>query len=547
MKRYRLFISIVLTLITFIIALSYYSTPFARQNESSDCFSAIRVARDIRIISKEPHSIEQPMARIIVRDYLAKRFEEMNIPITYYWYDSIKSRLFTEIKIANIYAKVNPLYGEPSSYILLIAHLDSRFRNKVLDKVVYSFGAADDGYGLGVILESVRLALTYRSTWKQGIKILFTDSEENNLDGVRKALQSNPEIFEKVGFIINIEARGVKGPALLFETSPGNENIIKLYKKAKHPAAYSLTTVVYSILPNSSDFTLLRNTYPGMNFSVIDNLNYYHTDLDNIRNISMTSIQHYGDQITPIIDSYLTNSTFSNSKGIKSDNNSVFFSLPFLGLVVFSKSLYLIINILTLFLFCFVIFLLFRHNKIRMSAILKNGSFILIFTIILSFTGFCTAFLTSVITNQKYSIIYLPYIKNDWFIIIVLLLLSIVLYAFLYNRKLICKKLNAYEAIISSASIQVLSSMVFYLFFGENFFFLFPVILALTALLLSNIFHIRSFYLFAYIMILLLLLPFYYALIIALTIGFLPVFMVLTTLAISLLIPIFDSFNRKLA
>jgi Zn-dependent M28 family amino/carboxypeptidase len=49
---------------------------------------------------------------------------------------------------------------------------------------VWSYGAADDGYGIGVILETVSLALKNRTEWKQGIKVLFTDAEEPGMKGM---------------------------------------------------------------------------------------------------------------------------------------------------------------------------------------------------------------------------------------------------------------------------------------------------------------------------------------------------------------------------
>ena len=86
---------------------------------------------------------------------------------------------------------------------------------------VWSYGAADDGYGLGVILENVDQALKYKADWKQGIKVLFTDAEEVGMMGMKAQLQNNREVFDNVGLIINLETRGPYGPALLFETSPG--------------------------------------------------------------------------------------------------------------------------------------------------------------------------------------------------------------------------------------------------------------------------------------------------------------------------------------
>ena len=122
--------------------------------------------------------------------------------------------------------------------------------------------------------------------------MLFTDAEEHELDGMRSAWEENRELFNGVNLVVNIDARGVKGPALLFETSPGNEKVMDLYSCAERPQGLSLTTIVYRLLPNSSDFAIVKDSIPGMNFAVIDNLKYYHTDLDNYSNISLKSVQH---------------------------------------------------------------------------------------------------------------------------------------------------------------------------------------------------------------------------------------------------------------
>ena len=154
---------------------------------------------------------------------------------------------------------------------MLVAHYDSRYHNIVRGDTVYSYGAADDGYGLGVILESVNIALKYRPQWNQGVKVLFTDSEEHELDGMYNAVTNNYELFDNVNFVINIEARGVKGDALLFETSKNNASIMELYSNAKYKRGFSLTSFVYNILPNFTDFNHVKDSIPGVNFAVIDN------------------------------------------------------------------------------------------------------------------------------------------------------------------------------------------------------------------------------------------------------------------------------------
>ena len=86
---------------------------------------------------------------------------------------------------------------------------------------VWSYGAADDGYGVGVILETVSQALKQRSDWKQGVKVLFTDAEEVGMMGMTAIWENNREVFDNVGLMINIEARGPGVPALLIDTCPG--------------------------------------------------------------------------------------------------------------------------------------------------------------------------------------------------------------------------------------------------------------------------------------------------------------------------------------
>ena len=168
---------------------------------------------------------------------------------------------------------------------------------------MWSYGAADDGYGVGVSLETVSEALEFREDWKQGIKVLFTDAEEVGMMGMTALWENDPQVFDNVGLMINVEARGPWGPALLFEACPGNEKVMELYADAaKYPYTYSLTTVVYNFMPNFTDFTIVKDSIPGLNFSTIVDVNHYHTDLDNFSNINPKSIQHYGEQILPIVE-----------------------------------------------------------------------------------------------------------------------------------------------------------------------------------------------------------------------------------------------------
>ena len=264
-------------------------------------------------MSKEHHSVAHPEERAKVREYLMQRLEGLGADtVMLYEYDSLvgpknKHVVYT-FDAKNIVAEFPPLEASADpTYLLMVAHYDSRYSQPMPKDTVWSYGAADDGYGVGVILETVSQVLKNRQDWKQGVKVLFTDAEDVGMMGMTALWENNREFFGNVGFMINLEARGPWGPALLFETCPGNEKVMDLYASAaKSPYTYSLTTVVYSFMPNFTDFTIVKDEVPGMNFSTIADVNHYHTDLDNFSNISAKSIQHYGAQVLPIALEYLT-------------------------------------------------------------------------------------------------------------------------------------------------------------------------------------------------------------------------------------------------
>lgn len=330
----------------------------------SDDFSAERVALDIEKIAQEPHSLRTPESRKRVEQYLASRLAQSGFTPEVISYQHADTTFTDTITLTNLYLTIEPKETTASSYIMLVAHYDSAHRYSTRTKEMESsYGAADDGYGVGVILEVLRLALADRDEWKQGIKVLLTDGEEFGMLGMKRAWSDNRQFFDHTGLIINIEARGVEGAALLFETSKGNSRIIDLYSETDYPAAYSLSSTVYDILPNFTDFTIVKRDMCGVNFSVIDNLYYYHTRDDSFENISKSSIQHYGEQIYPMVDNFLTEGRYADPDYFRHGQDLIYFTVPLIGLIVMSKVAYMILNILTLALLVLSLFMVRRQTS----------------------------------------------------------------------------------------------------------------------------------------------------------------------------------------
>ena len=156
--------------------------------------------------------------------------------------------------------------------VMLAAHYDS---------VPAGPGASDDGVGVANLLEIAR-ALTVLPAPRHPIVLLVTDGEEAGLLGASLFTREHP-LAKQVWAAVNMEARGVSGPSLMFETGSANEWLMRLYAKSTlEPITNSLCYVVYKTLPNNTDFTVFKAaSYQGFNYAFIGDVAHYHTPLDN--------------------------------------------------------------------------------------------------------------------------------------------------------------------------------------------------------------------------------------------------------------------------
>ena len=529
MKQYRPLFLILTILLSSFIAYGLWSSPFP----NSEGFSAERVVEDLKVIAKEPHSVAHPEERAKVVQYLTQRLEGMGGNPKTYVYPNITSRRFT-FDATNVLAEFPPLKASAdTTYLMMMAHHDSRYPWKLMGDTVTALGAIDDGYGLGIILESVRQALKYRKDWHQGIKVLFTDAEEVDLQGMKAAYKYNKEIFDNVGLILNIEARGPFGPALLFETSMGNEKVIQLYADhARYPFTYSLMNVVYHQMPNGSDFNITRDSIPGMNFSAIADINHYHTDLDNIDNISKKTIGHYGEQLLPVMKEYLTNNAYSDRTALMSEEDSIFFSIPLLGMFCFSKSVYLLLNIGVIFLF---FHLLSMEKNLRWKPIFKQSGILMVASLILIILGEIIAWLCALSVGARFkwfgTVQGIPF--DNAVMIFSVLILAIRLIRYFRKRKDIHQNLYA-----SMLTLMVGSIVFFFIAYRENMMFFLPLCIGTLTLHLWKTTSARVFPLLGMAIILIHAFSFVYIVAMALSIGALGLVLFLAFHYLIILIPL---------
>lgn len=546
-----------------LLAYGFLTMPKPRPADH-DGFSSARVLEDIEIISRAPHSVAHPEELAKVREHLVGRLEEMGGDVTLYKYDSVPgawilgdSFVFEAVDIVAEFPPLNP--SDDTAYLMFIAHYDSRHILCMPKDTVLSFGAADDGYGLGVTLETVSQLLKDRGSWSQGVKVLFTDGEESGMQGMKYIWDRDHHVFDNVGLVINVEARGTWGPALMFETGKGNEKVMDLYASAaRSPYTYSLTDVVYEYMPNRSDFTICKDVLPGVNFSTIADINTYHTDEDNFANVSERSIQHFGAQILPFAQSYLTDPEYADKNALRGEKDTVNFTIPLLGIFNVSKTVYLIINI-AIFLLFFVLFgFEGLRGRIKAMKVFKSSCITLFIAIGVLAVGELIAYLCAVIsgaTFKPFGIIQGIFFDNAVMLVsIIFLVLSMVLVYWSARNNAVRQTSGSMRASAASnaASKYVLHQLygtlaLMFVFcaalvftFGENFMLLVPFAVASIALLMWRVTNLKVWLLAAVVIILLHAFSFLFVLAMALTIGAFGVVAMLAFFDLMVLIPLAD-------
>lgn len=250
----------------------------------SGVFSVARAMADVRELAVRPHPLGSAEHERVL-EWLLGRVRELGLEPEVQS-ASVQTRSGRFAAVQNVVARIPGRQPEGRA-VLLCAHYDS---------VATSPGAADDAAGVAALLEVLRV-LGSAKAHRNDIILLITDGEEAGLLGARAFVEHHP-LAPKVGVVLNLEARGHRGPSILFETSDGNANLIPLLARLEDPVTSSLTDEVYRRLPNDTDLTIfMRAGMAGLNFAFIGGRSHYHTLLDTPENLDPRSLNHQGQSV----------------------------------------------------------------------------------------------------------------------------------------------------------------------------------------------------------------------------------------------------------
>lgn len=296
--------------LAFLLAVWTTQVPAPRPVDApADRFSAGRAMTDIRQIARAPHPVGSP-EHARVRSYLSTRLAQMGLEVSEQ-VGPLSPASIRRLKGAggNPQAARNQAVnligvlpgkdrGQPA--VMLMAHYDT---------VVGSPGAADDSAGVAAILEVVR-AVRARGPAERDLVVLFTDAEELNLDGARIFFGGHP-LRDRIGAVVNLEARGGGGRAAMFETGRDAGPTVDLFRRAAARAdggttATSLAVFMYEQMPNGTDFTIPKDRgVGGLNFAFIGRPAQYHSADATPDNLDQGGVQHLGSQALEAADALL--------------------------------------------------------------------------------------------------------------------------------------------------------------------------------------------------------------------------------------------------
>ncbi|MCS7315236.1 MAG: M20/M25/M40 family metallo-hydrolase [Bryobacterales bacterium] len=329
----------------------------------ADRFSAERAFRHLARAFTEPHPAGTPAHRRVF-EYLLSTLREIGAEPNIQETTSVRvlpgERPRPGTNVANVRNLVARLPGTvPGKALLFVAHYDS---------VIWGPGAADDGSGCAVLIETLR-ALKAGPALRNDVIFLFADAEESGLMGAYAFAREHPWMHD-VALVFNFDVRGVAGPSYMFETGRDNLGLIPHFVQAcSCPLANSLMPSIYYRTGLNSDFTVFRRLgLSGLNFAFIRGIAYYHTANDRPENLDLRSLQHQGNYALELAR-YFGNLPLEDFPA----GQAIYFNPAGCWLVSYPASWAAPLAAVTMAWLCGLILLGLRRGRVRASGVLKGA------------------------------------------------------------------------------------------------------------------------------------------------------------------------------
>ena len=252
----------------------------------AEAFSAARAMTHVSAIADEPRpmgSAQHGEARAYLLDQLGSLGWRTEVQESIGMFDFGSDGTQPMAAVANVIA-TKPGTASTGT-VLLTAHYDT---------VAGSPGAADDGLGVAVLLETAR-ALNTAGAAQNTVMILLTDGEEVGLLGAEAFVRERAKELG-TAVVLNHEARGAGGAPLTFRMSSPNGELLEVLAGAPGVFADSSSEASFESLPNETDFRPFEQAgLFGYDTAIMADGAHYHSPTDDPAHLSAASLQQMGD------------------------------------------------------------------------------------------------------------------------------------------------------------------------------------------------------------------------------------------------------------
>ncbi|KAA8498218.1 putative endoplasmic reticulum metallopeptidase 1-A [Porphyridium purpureum] len=186
------------------------------------------------------------------------------------------------------------------------------------------------------------------------VVFLLNGAEEVFLVGAHGFVTKHP-YMDATSLLLNLEASGASGPALLFRCGPGHGWMARTYAKAvplPHASCASQDIMNLDLFPAETDHRVFveYGGLSGFDIASYENGYVYHTKYDNLENAGRGFIQHLGETATSLMTELVGKNAAIEMNGMsdhRAQERMVFFDIFGLFTVVYSMQFAWYLNVAT--------------------------------------------------------------------------------------------------------------------------------------------------------------------------------------------------------
>ncbi len=232
------------------------------------------------------------------------------------------------LPVKHLLVKVVPENVSNEKAVLVMSHYDS---------VSSSTNAANGGMSVASVLEAMRLLKT--EDLVRPVYFWFSDGEEVSLLGAETLLNDHAELAGNTEYVLNFTGYGPDGNQFLICTNEGNIAMLEHFKNANTKiTAFNLFSKGFNKWGSDEYRNVLKTAgFQGLDFAaIVDSNEYFNTMHDSFENLNRNYANAALYNITKLITYCATTDTNSITlsdgtvaNGVKSDQDTILFTLPF--------------------------------------------------------------------------------------------------------------------------------------------------------------------------------------------------------------------------